>query len=74
VERTEHHRGELIKRLYHVLGELERGSEYLGLDEGGIDKSFLEHTKEQYGKLRDVLLEVDREAVGCLDMTCMFLP
>jgi len=68
-EGTEHHRGELIKRLYDVLGQLEQGSEYLELDEGGIDKSFVEHTKEQYGKLRDVLLEVDREAMGCLDVT-----
>jgi len=55
------HREELRNRLDHVLGQLDRGREYLrrhrpGFNSYGPD---IEITKDQYRELKQVLLEVD---------------
>ena len=51
------HRGDLIERLNHILGRSESPD---------LRDSDIQLAKEQYGELRKVLLEVDREAVNQL--------
>ena len=54
------HRKDLIKRLDHVLGQLDRGLGYLRQHKPWMDELFLQQAKEHYGMIRGVLLEVDR--------------
>ena len=62
------HREDLIERLDHVLGQLDRGLEYFKQhkprfdDDGGT----IEHRKELYGRLREELLEMDKKATRTL--------
>ena len=61
-----HHQEDLIKRLDHVLGQLDWGlleEHRLSLGEGNIQMA-----KGQYEELRRVLLQVDREAMN--DLAC----
>ena len=51
------HRVDLVGRLDEVLGQLERGLECLRQDRPELDEDGLQERKEQYGKLRDILLE-----------------
>ena len=60
------HRADLVERLDHVLGQLDRGLEYLQQDGPELDEDDLERRKEQYGKLKEVLLEVDRKVLEAL--------
>jgi hypothetical protein len=60
------HRKDLINRLDHVLEQLDRGLEYLKQHKPSIDERHLRRAKEDYTKLKEVLLEVDREAVEIL--------
>ena len=63
------HRGDLVKRLDYVLGQLGRGLEYLKLEQYSPqfwDESRVELAKEQYQKLKEVLLEVDKDAMDTL--------
>ena len=53
-------RAELIGRLDHVLGELDRGLEYLKQYNPRLGKYGLWRRKRRYRKLREALLEVDR--------------
>ena len=61
-----HHREDLIRRLDHVLGRLGRGSEYLKRHKPWIDEYHILTGKGEYGRLREVLLEVEREAMNTL--------
>ena len=58
------HREDLIRRLDHVLGQLDRGPEYLKRHKPWIDDYHILTGKGEYGKLREVLLEVEREAMN----------
>ena len=60
------HREDLIRRLDHVLGQLDRGSEYLKQHKPWIDDYHILTGKGEYGRLREVLLEVEREAMNTL--------
>jgi hypothetical protein len=60
------HREDLVKQLYHVLERLDRGLEWLQAYNKDCDEEEFQQSKEQYGELRDVLLEVDREAMAVL--------
>jgi hypothetical protein len=62
----QHHRTDLIKRLDQVLGELDRGLEYLQQVQRRIGEGDVHERKEQYRRLREVLLEVDRGAMRIL--------
>ena len=72
------HREDLIKRLSHVLeqldhllhipGETIRRSRYLAKHASGVDGDG-KVAKEQYGELKRVLLEVDAEAAKILIRT-----
>ena len=57
------HREALIKRLDHVLGELDRGLEHFQQHQPQDQEPDIEFRKKQYENLREELLEVDREAM-----------
>ena len=61
-----HHRENLINRLDYVLGELDQGLEYLEQHKQNVNEDYIQTAKEQYGGLRRLLLEVDREAMKTL--------
>ena len=58
-----HHRGDLIKRLDDVLGEMDRGLGYLRQRKPWMHESLFYQAKERYRMLREVVLQVDRR--GC---------
>lgn len=55
------HRVDLIKRLDYVLGELDKGLEYLKQRKPRIDAADIDSAKTNYNRLRRVLVEVDPE-------------
>ena len=57
------HREDLMGRLDHVLAQLDLGSEYLNREKPGIDEVAIERAKEQYTKLRDALMNEERETL-----------
>ena len=63
------HREALTKRLDHVLGQLDKGLEYLRQKNPDIPGNHIPTTKERYGRLKEELLEVDREAMEILTRT-----
>ena len=54
------HRKDLIKRLDHILGQLDRGLGYLRQHKPWMNEWSFQQAREQYRMLRGVLLEVDR--------------
>ena len=56
------HREDLIKHLDRVLAQLDRGLVYLLQQKPRLFYNHVEEAKEAYKRIRDVLLEVDREA------------
>jgi hypothetical protein len=60
------HREDLVKRLDHILGRLDRGHRWLQAYNGSLNEAAFHRSKEQHGELRDVLLEVEREAMAVL--------
>ena len=57
------HREDLVKRLDHILEQLDRGLEYLWQHSQWILGEYeVREAKKQYGELRELLLEVDRQA------------
>lgn len=68
------HRNDLIERLVYVLAQLEdRESGHPDQDKPGVDGNAIEQAKDQYKKLRDVLMEVDAEAMETLTRTSPLL-
>ena len=59
-----HHRGDLIQRLGHVLKQLDRGPEYLAQHNPGFDEDDVRRRKDQYRKLREILLGANIEAIS----------
>ena len=59
-----HHRAVLVQRLDHVLGQLDKGLEYPRHDRPELDEEGLQERKDQYERLREVLLEADRGTLG----------
>jgi len=59
-----HHRADLIQRLGCVLGQLDRGIDYLRQHKPGVDEDDFEDMKDQYGELRGILLEVNIKAIA----------
>ena len=57
------HRKELIGKLNHIVGQLDRGSKHLNQEKPGICGDAAKRAMEQYAKLRDALLKVDMEAI-----------
>ena len=70
-----YHRDDLLERLDHVLGELDRGLAYFAQHKPQIDKDEIQKRKEQYGELKNVLLEVEKEMMKPLIRTsCKSIP
>ena len=63
-----HHRGDLLRRLDHVLEQLGLGLEHLRQHKPDLTGYSVRRMKEEYGELKAVLLGVDVEANGML--TC----
>jgi len=59
----------LIKRLDHVLGELDRGLEHFKQCNPSLNERHIPAAREQYKKLKEILLEADREALEILTRT-----
>ena len=68
---SRHHREDLIKRLDHVLGELDRGWEHIERHKPGINQYQLRRANMDYRTLKEVLLEVERNLEG--EQTCSSL-
>jgi len=64
--RMGYHRKKLLQHLDHVLGQLELGLEYLQQYNPDISGDDIQQRQGQYRQLREVLLEVDREAIELL--------
>ena len=64
--RMGYYRKELLQHLDHVLGQLELGSEYLQQHDPFLDRYGVQERQDQYRQLKEVLLEVDREAIDLL--------
>ena len=58
----EHHRADLLQRLDHVIGRLDRGLEYFKQHDPGFNEVYLQRTKHQYKYLREILLETDTQS------------
>jgi len=63
------HREVLIERLDHILGQLDRGPGHLKQHKTTFDEHDIVTAKQQYKELKNVLLEVDREALEILTRT-----
>ena len=59
-----HHRTELIHHLDHILAQLGQGLEYLQQNNPDLSEDELQRMKDQYGMLKDILLETNVEAVA----------
>lgn len=57
-----HHRGDLLLRLDHILSQLDLGLEHLKQQELSLSERDIGHMRYEYKELKNVLLEVDREA------------
>jgi hypothetical protein len=57
-----HHRADLLQRLDHVIGRLDRGLEYLKQQNPGFNEAYLQGTKHQYQYLREILLEMNAKS------------
>ena len=61
----EDHRTDLIRHLDHVLGQLDRGLEYLKQHNPEFDEDRLQRAKDRHRKLRDTLLKMDTKEIAC---------
>jgi len=64
--RMGYYRKELLQHLDHVLGQLELGLDHLQQHDPGLNEDYIHQRQEKYGQLREVLLEVDKEAIELL--------
>ena len=60
------HRVDLVKRLDHVLGQLDRGLGYLNQHDPQIDQYHVRTALTQYRRLKEVLLDADGEMMRVL--------
>ena len=56
----------LVERLDHVLGRLDLGLEHLRQQKPTLHPFDIQRAREQYGGLKELLLEVDKEALAIL--------
>ena len=59
----QYHREDLIKRLDHILGEVDRGLDHLGQYDQWTGEPGVQKRKEQYGTLKEVLVELDNKTI-----------
>ena len=58
-----HHRADLIRRLDHVLGQLDRGLEYLAQHDPELNEGDSRRRKDRYQKLGETLLEINNRTL-----------
>ena len=58
-----HHRAVLVKRLDHILRQLDKGLEHLKQHKPSLGEYYIAVARARYGSLKNVLLKVDREAL-----------
>ena len=61
-----HHRDNLIRRLDCVLKQLDRGLGHLKQQKPSLGEHHIQAARERYGELKELLLEVDKEALRIL--------
>ena len=61
--RMGYHRKDLLQHLDHVLEQLELGLEHLQHHDPSISEGDIQARQSQYRQLKEVLLEVDKEAI-----------
>ena len=61
-----YHRRRLLQHLDHVLGQLELGLEHLQHHDPSLDEDDIHWRQGKYRQFKEVLLEVDREAIELL--------
>ena len=61
-----HHREDLLQWVDNVLGQLDLGLGHLQQHNLSLGEDDIQRMKKQYGKLKEVLLELDREMIGVL--------
>jgi hypothetical protein len=59
-----HHRADLLQRLDHVLGQLDRGLEYLKQHNPAFNEDYLQRMKDRYQSLSETLLETNVKAIS----------
>ena len=67
------HREVLIKRLDHILGELDKGLEHFLQQVPGFTEYTILTARKQYGEHKELLLEVDGESLATLARTLLRL-
>jgi len=65
-ERMGYHRKDLLQRLDRILGELGLGLEHIRRYKPGLEEDGFLRRQHQYGQLKEILSEVDREATDAL--------
>ena len=58
-----HYRADLIQRLDYILGELDRGLDHFQQYSPYLNANHIQKRKQQYGKLKNVLLEMNVKAI-----------
>jgi len=69
-----HHRADFIQRLDQILGQLDQGLERLRMHAPRLNVFDFQMMKDQYGKLMDILLEMNVEAVLRMSYLTVKLP
>ena len=59
--KMQRHRRDLIKRLDHVLGQLDRGLDHLQQHKPSLDTHHISRAKKQYRELKGVLVEIETD-------------
>ena len=62
----DHHRAELIQRLDYIMEQLDGGLDHFRQHDPNLTAGYLRNMKHDYGRLRDILVETNNEAVACM--------
>ena len=58
-----HHRADLIQRLDHILGELDRGLEHLRQHNPYLEGNHIQVANDQYGELKNILVKMNIDTI-----------
>ena len=58
-----YYRSDLLRRLRHIRGELELGLEHIQRHKPGLTEANFRLRQDQYGRLEEILVEMDEEAI-----------
>jgi len=58
------HRADFVQRLDHILGQLDQGLASLKRHNPNLRQRRFQKMKDQYGKLKEILLEIDNEGIA----------